>query len=125
MSAFPALANWEFRERWELLNLFGGRVWAFPLACIVLMILGCLSGMIMVKNKVLGTIVLTLSIIVMLGVTVFMILSTETEIMVYLLDSKWSWMWSTLPKVMAAVLAAGAVGGEALIWWVIQRYVVR
>ena len=77
------------------------------------------------KNKVLGTILLTLSIIVMLGVTVFMILSTETEIMVYLLDSKWSWMWSTLPKVMAAVLAAGAVGGEALIWWVIQRYVVR
>ena len=125
MSAFPALANWEVRERWELLNLFGGRVWAFPLACIVLMILGCLSGMIMVKNKVLGTILLTLSIIVMLGVTVFMILSTETEIMVYLLDSKWSWMWSTLPKVMAAVLAAGAVGGEALIWWVIQRYVVR
>ena len=51
MSAFPALANWEVRDRWMLLNLFGGRVWLFPLVCMVLMVLGCLSGLVMVKSK--------------------------------------------------------------------------
>ncbi len=72
MSAFPALAGWEVRDKWALLDLYGGRVWAFPLVCLVLMVLGCLSGMVLVKNKVLGGILVTLSIFVMIFVTVFL-----------------------------------------------------
>ena len=125
MSAFPALANWEVRERWELLNLFGGRVWVFPLVCMVLMVLGCLSGLVMVKSKILGTILVTISIFVMIFVTVFMILSADTGIMNYLVETEWGWLWTTLPRIMIAVLSAGAVGGEFLIWKVVQRYVVR
>ena len=125
MSAFPALANWEVRERWELLNLFGGRVWVFPLVCMALMVLGCLSGLVMVKSKIAGTILVTVSIFVMIFATAFMMLSADTGVMDYLLDTEWGWPWTTLPKAMLAVLAAGAVGGELLIWRVIQRYVVR
>lgn len=125
MAAFPALANWEVRDRWALLDLFGGRVWVFPLVCLVLMVLGCLSGLVMVKNKIIGTILVTLSILVMMGVTVFMLLSADTNIMDALLETQWAWLWINLPKMMTAVLAVGAVGGEFLIWKVIQRYVVR
>ena len=125
MSAFPALAGWEVRDKWALLDLYGGRVWAFPLVCLVLMVLGCLSGMVLVKNKVLGGILVTLSIFVMIFVSVFMILSADTGIMNYLMETEWGWLWTTLPKVMAAVLAAGAVAGEFLIWRVTQRCVVR
>lgn len=125
MSAFPALASWEVRERWALLDLFGGKAWFFPLVCLVLMILGCLSGMVMVKNKIIGTILVTLSVFVMVGVTIFMLLSTDTNIMDALLKTQWAWLWITLPKVMIGVLAVGAVGGELLIWRVIQRYIVR
>ena len=125
MSAFPALANWEVRERWELLNLFGGRVWVFPLVCMVLMVLGCLSGLVLVKSKILGTILVTISIFVMIFVTAFMILSADTGVMNYLVETEWGWLWTTLPRIMIAVLAAGAVGGEFLIWKVVQRYVVR
>lgn len=125
MSAFPAIANWKVRDRWALLDLFGGQVWVFPLVCLVLMVLGCLSGMVMVKNKIIGTILVTLSILVMMGVTVFMLLSADTNIMVFLLETEWAWLWVALPKVMIAVLAMGAVGGELLIWRTIQRYIVR
>lgn len=125
MSVFPAVANWEVRERWELLHLFDGRAWVFPLVCFVLMVLGCLSGLVTVKHKILGSILITLSIFIMVGVTVFMLLSTGTELMVYLLDSEWAWLWTILPKVTAAVLAVAAVGGELLIWRTIQRCVVR
>ena len=125
MSAFPALANGEVRERWALLDLFGGRVWVFPLVCLVLMVLGCLSGMVVVKHKVLGVILVTLSVFIMMGATCFMILLTETKIMDFLLDTEWGWLWTTLPKVMAAMLIVCAVGGELLIWRTIQRYVVR
>ena len=125
MSAFPALANWEVRDRWMLLNLFGGRVWLFPLVCMVLMVLGCLSGLVLVKSKILGTILVTISIFVMIFVTVFMILSADTGVMNYLVETEWGWLWTTLPRIMIAVLSAGAVGGEFLIWKVVQRYVVR
>ena len=125
MSAFPALANWEVRERWELLNLFGGRVWVFPLVCMALMVLGCLSGLVMVKSKIAGTILVTVSIFVMIFVTAFMMLSADTGVMSYLVETEWGWLWTTLPRIMIAVLAAGAVGGEFLIWKVVQRYVVR
>ena len=125
MSAFPALANWEVRDRWMLLNLFGGRVWLFPLVCMVLMVLGCLSGLVMVKSKIAGATLVTISIFVMIFVTVFMILSADTGIMDYLMETEWGWLWTTLPRIMIAVLSAGAVGGEFLIWKVVQRYVVR
>lgn len=125
MSAFPAIANWEVRDRWALLDLFGGKVWVFPLVCLVLMVLGCLSGMVMVKNKIIGTILVTVSIFVMVGVTIFMLLSADTNIMDALLETRWAWLWVNLPKVIAGVLAVGAVGGEFLIWKVIQRYIVR
>ena len=125
MSAFPALANWEVRDRWMLLNLFGGRVWLFPLVCMVLMVLGCLSGLVMVKSKIAGATLVTISIFVMIFVTVFMILSADTGIMNYLMETEWGWLWTTLPRIMIAVLSIGAVGGEFLIWKVVQRYVVR
>ncbi len=125
MSAFPALAGWEIRDKWALLDLFDGRVWVFPLVCMVLMVLGCLSGLVLVKSKILGTILVTISIFVMIFVSAFMILSADTGVMNYLVETEWGWLWTTLPRIMVAVLSVGAVGGEFLIWKVVQRYVVR
>ena len=125
MASLPALANWEVREEWALLDLFGGRAWAFPLMCVLLMVLGCLSGMVLVKNKILGAVLVTLSVFLMIGATVFMLFSVDTDLMELLYDTEWGWLWTALPKVMIAVLAIGAAGGEMLIWRVIQRHVVR
>ena len=125
MSAFPALANWEIRDKWALLDLFDGRVWVFPLVCMVLMVLGCLSGLVLVKSKILGGVLVTISIFVMIFVTIFMILSADTGVMDTLLDSEWGWFFAVLPKAGLTVLSVGAVGGEFLIWKVVQRYVVR
>ena len=125
MAAFPGLAHWQVRDRWALLNLFGGRVWAFPLICLVLMVLGCLSGMLMVKHKIIGTILITVSIIIMVVVTVFMLLFTDARMGEPFREAGLGWVFTVLPKVMIGVLAVGAVGGELLIWNVIQRYVVR
>lgn len=125
ISALPATANWEVRERWALLDMFDGRAWMFPLVCFVLMVLGCLSGLVVAKNKILGGILVTVSIFVMIFVTIFMILSTDTGVTAVLLNSEWSWFFAALPKAGLAVLAVSAVGGEFLIWRTVQRYVVR
>lgn len=125
MSAFPGLSNWVDRDRWALLDLFGGKVWVFPLVCFVLMVLGCLSGMVVVKNKVLGAILVTVSVIIMVVVTVIMLLYTDDYVIATVSNTEWGWFWDALPKVTTAVLAVSAVGGELLIWRTIQRYIVR
>ena len=125
MSAFPAIANWEVRDRWALLDLFGGRVWVFPLVCLVLMVLGCLSGLVVVKNKILGFILVTVSVIIMVVVTIFMLLFTDAMMTEPFQEAGLGWVFTVLPRVMTAVLAVGAVGGELLIWRTIHRYIVR
>lgn len=125
MSAFPAIANWEVRDRWALLDLFGGKVWVFPLVCFVLMVLGCLSGLVVVKNKVLGFILVTVSVIIMVVVTIFMLLFTDAMMTEPFQEAGLGWVFTILPKVIVAVLAVSAVGGELLIWRTIQRYIVR
>lgn len=125
MSAFPAIANWEVRDRWALLDLFGGKIWVFPLVCFVLMVLGCLSGLVVVKNKVLGFILVTVSVIIMVVVTIFMLLFTDARMTEPFQEAGLSWVFTVLPKVIVAVLAVAAVGGELLIWRTIQRYIVR
>lgn len=125
MSAFPAIANWEVRDRWALLDLFGGKVWVFPLVCFVLMVLGCLSGLVVVKNKVLGFILVTVSVIIMVVVTIFMLLFTDAMMTEPFQEAGLGWVFTVLPKVIVAVLAVSAVGGELLIWRTIRRYIVR
>ena len=73
MSAFPAIANWEVRERWSLLGTYSGKLWLYPMLCMTMLVLGCLSGLVMVKNKILGTLLVILSIFAMMGITVFML----------------------------------------------------
>lgn len=125
LSALPRLAGWADRGRWVLLSLFGGRVWVFPLLCFVLMVLGCLSGMVLAKSKPLGVLLMVLSVFVMIGVTVFMLISADRELMAGLLESEWGWLWAALPGAGLGALAAGAAGGELVIWRFIRRYTVR
>lgn len=121
MAAFPAIANWEVRERWSLLSTYNSSPWIYPGLCMVLLVLGCLSGLVMGKSKILGTLLVILSILVMLVATVFMLLSADTNIGAFLFDS----VWNDLPVIVAGVLAVTFAGGEFLIWRTIRRYVVR
>ena len=124
MSAFPALANWEVRERWALLSTYNTKPLTYPALCFVILILGCLSGLVVVRHKVLGGLLVTLSVFVMVLATVFMLLSTDTSLFDFANGTEWAWL-AVLPKIVMAVLAVSAAGGEFLIWRTIQRYTVR
>ena len=124
MSMFPAVANWA-SGRWDLFYAYDGSVWLFPLLSVILMILGCLSGLMTAKHKVLGMVVVTFSVLVLTGTTAVLILASETTLLENLRQARWTWLWTTLPQVLAGVLALSAVGGEVLIWRTIQRFTVR
>ena len=125
MCAFPSVANWQVRNRWALLRMFDSRPWLFPLSCAIFMILGCLSGLITIKHKGLGVFLMTVSVLALMGATIFLILSAETDLMDFLReDPQWAWV-AALPRIIAGVLAAAAAGGELIIWRTIQRFTVR
>lgn len=121
MSALPAIAGWEVRERFSLLGTYSGKFWLYPMLCMAMLVLGCLSGLVMVRSKILGTLLVILSILIMMGVTVFMLLSAETSLLDFLAGS----VWNDLPKILVGALAAAFAGGEVLIWRTVRRSVVR
>ncbi len=124
VSAFPAIAGWEVRSRWMLLEMFDGRPWLFPLGSVVFMVLGCLSGLLMTKRRGLGIFLITVSVVVLMGATMVLILSSEIGFIDILLESGWGWLIPA-SKALVAALAVAAAGGELLIWRTIQRYTVR
>lgn len=125
LSALPELAGWTPRELWGLLRTFQTWPWGFPLVCAVMMVLGCLCGILVTKNRSLGVVLTCLFFFVMIVVTVYLFLSSDAGIMEVLLASRWSWLWTALPRVLLALAALGAAGGELLLWRFVQRYVVR
>lgn len=125
LSAFPSVAGWAYQPQWDLLALYSSMVWTYPLLCIIIMILGCLGGLLMARHRMLATLVIIFACFAMIGVTVFMLLYTNTKIVVFVTGSGWEWIFTTLPKIIIAVLAVAAAGGELLIWRAIQTYAVR
>ena len=107
-----------------LLEMFDGRPWLFPLGSVVFMVLGCLSGLLMTKRRGLGIFLITVSVVVLMGATMVLILSSEIGFIDILLESGWGWLIPA-SKALVAALAVAAAGGELLIWRTIQRYTVR
>jgi len=125
MSALPAVANWEVRERWALLDLYSSKLWLYPLLCVIVLVLGCLGGLLIARHKVLGGLTIAAAVLVMMGATVFMLLATDTRLGDFIMETRWAWLWTALPKLLAGAAALIVVGGEIMIHHTIQRYVVR
>ena len=125
LSVFPMAAHWTARNQWIVLEAYRDRFWIFPLLCVMLLVLGCLGGLLMVRHRILATLIIIAACFIMIGATMFMLLFTDTRMMITLTGIGWEWIFTTLPKILTAILAVSAVGGELLIWRAIQHYVVR
>lgn len=123
MAVLPEVANWAVPERFGVMS-FRDRPWIFLLLSMAALVLGCLGGLLMVKNKILGTIVIVISMLILLGSTMFLLLASETGIFDFMDGPRWAWL-DLLPRITTGVLAVSFAGGELLIWHTIQRYVVR
>lgn len=125
LTGLPAAAGWADRDRWSLLMLYSGKFWTFPLLCIVLLVLGCLVGLLMERHRMLAAFLLVFVCLAASGGTAFMLIVTDTRMVTVLTGDGWGWLFTTLPKVLPAVLAIAAAGGELLMWRAIRNYTVR
>ena len=105
--------------------LYSGKLWTFPLLCIVLLVLGCLAGLLMERHRMLATFLLVFVCLSASGGTALMLIFTDTRMVTVLTGDGWGWLFTVLPKILTAVLTAVAAGGELLIWRAIRNYTVR
>lgn len=125
LTGLPAAAGWVDRDRWSLLTLYSGKVWTFPLLCIVLLVLGCLAGLLMARHRILAAFFLVFVCLTASGGTAFMLIFTDARMVTVLTGDGWEWVFTTLPRLLPAILIAVAVGGELLMWRAIRNYTVR
>lgn len=117
MSAIPDLFAWTSVDRWSFLMSLGGLTnWRYPLACLTTMALGCLCGLLYVRSRAWGTVVMVVTILGGIVATMLLLLFADAQP-------------GTPGSLVANFLTAGAVAViaacELLIYRTVNRYVVR
>ena len=117
VSLIPTAFSWANPERWTILTaLRGPHLWSYPLLCLAVLAVGCACGMVFTRSRVLGGIILAVSICLGIFGTLFLYVTSGT------------WGEANL-GVLPVVLTAGAVGvagaSEGFMWRAISRCTVK
>lgn len=118
MAAIPVQFGWPSVDRWSLLmSLGGGPVWSYPLTLVFVMALGCLAGLVFVRSKVVGVIVMVVSVFFFIALLVMLLLASDL--------TAHPGLWGSLPWILPLALTAVTAVCEWFIWRTIKRSVVR
>lgn len=118
MSSIPFLFHWTEQERWMILLSLGGfSSWVYPLVCLAILTLGGLCGILMVRSKILGILVLVLAILAAIAATALLFITAD------IFDA--SSGWGDLPLILVAAMAVIVGGSEFFFWRIINRHIVR
>ena len=117
VSLIPTAFAWANPQRWTILTaLRGPHLWSYPLLCLAALALGCACGMLFARSRVLGAIILTVSICLGILGTGFLYITSGT------------WGEANL-GVLPMLLTVGAVGvvgaSEGFMWRAISRCTVK
>ena len=117
MSAIPDLFAWTSVDRWSFLMSLGGLTnWQYPLACLAIMTLGCLCGLLYARSKGWGVLLIVFTILGGIAATMVLLICSDSQP-------------GTPGALTATILTCGSVGViavcELLIWRTVHRFVVR
>ena len=117
MSAIPDLFAWTSVDRWSFLMSLGGLTnWRYPLACLTIMVLGCLCGLLYVRSRVWGGVVMILTMFGGVAATMVLLIFSDSQP-------------GSPGALTATILTCGAVAViavcELLIWRTVNRFIVR
>ena len=119
LAALPTLLNWAFPERFPMLRMCGFTSWFFPLLCLVILCLGCLAGVVFIKSRVAGIVVITFSgVLGIAGIVALFVTSSAVR-------DFGPGLFGSLPLWLTA--AGVAVGGvsEGFLWHTVRNFIVK
>lgn len=116
MSAIPHRFGWTSVDRWSFLMSLGGLTnWQYPLACLTILCLGCLCGLLYARSKVWGIVVMVITCLGGIAATMLLLIASD-----FLYG-----MWGSLPAILVLSAAVIIAVCEGLIWRTVSRYTVR
>ena len=117
MPLIPQMGNWVPSQRLHLLLLVSGQYGPlYPLFCLAILVVGGLSGLLMVRSKALGIFIMSLAIVTIAGVVVLGLAGMGFFGLGFT---------PLFLPIAVVVLLAILILGELLLWRSIRRYVVR
>lgn len=119
LAALPSLLNWAFPERFPMLRMCGFTSWFFPLLCLVILCLGCLAGIIFVKSKAAGIVVITLSGVLGIAGMVALFI-TSSAVRDFGPD-----LFGSLPLWLTAGAVALVGVSEGFLWHTVRNFIVK
>lgn len=116
MSAIPDRFGWASVDRWSILMSLGGLTnWRYPVICLAISCLGCLCGLIIVRSKVLGAVIVVATMLISISAAILLIIVSDADF----------GLWGQLPFFLTLGGTAVVVVCEAVIWRAVSRYMVR
>lgn len=117
LSVIPAAFGWASIDSWTILLSLGRQpLWVFPLLCLTALALGCLCGLVSVRSKLLGALLMFAVILAGLGAAIPLMI---------IADFSAAGRWGGFSRLLALGAAAVFLVCEALIRWIVNRAVVR
>lgn len=119
LAALPTLLNWAFPERFPILRMCGFTSWFFPLLCLVILCLGCLAGIIFIKSKAAGIVVITLSAVLGIGGMVALFITSSA------VRDFGPELFGSLPLWLTAGAVALVGVSEGFLWHTVRNFIVK
>ena len=116
MSRLPAILGWQGLERWELLLGNGMNPFTYLLMAMTVFAMGCVCGLVYVRSRLWGTIVLL--VFVVLGVS-------SVVVTLFTADHRHTGVWGDLPWLLTVGFVVVFAACEAFLWRFVNRYCVR
>ena len=119
LAVLPSLLNWEGQGRFPILLICGFDSWFFPLLALVILCLGCLAGVIFIKSKAAGVLVVALSGVVGIAGMVALFI-TSSAVRDFGPD-----LFGSLPLWLTAGGVALVGVSEGFLWHTIRNFIVK
>lgn len=113
----PQATNWVNSEVMiSLLTLGSKAFWVFPFLCLTVQCIGGMVGLLFFRSRILGALILVFFMTFAIAATVVIMLEANHQDFLLLGD---------LPAILSALLTAGAVAGEWVMWRKISHFAVK
>ena len=119
LALLPTLLSWDYPERFPILRMCGFDSWCFPLLALVILCLGCLAGIIFIKSKAAGVLVIALSGVVgIAGMVALFITSSAVR-------DFGAGLFGSLPLWLTAGGVAVVGVSEGFLWRTTRNFIVK
>lgn len=125
ISILPRLGGWTDLGRWGWVLGDGLPVGTYPFLCVLVLVLGGLSGLVMARSRVGGTVLSVVAVLLMIALCAFLFILADIGLWEFLVNGEYGGLWGNLPYILGAAALLIFLVGEAVIWRTVKGYVVR